>query len=300
MEPNEPNRDGNAPLPLGRGRFLPGGVPIVMGIINATPDSFYPDSRRAGSEAVAETGLRMASEGALVLDVGGESTRPGSEEVGVDEETRRVAPAVAALRAALDAGGFPGVAISVDTRKAAVARAALDAGAEIVNDVTAFGDPAMAALAAERGCAAVLMHMKGTPESMQDKPWYGDCAAEVLDYLLEAARRAEAAGMRRELVWIDPGVGFGKRLSDNLELLARLDAFVASGYPVLVGLSRKSFVGALTGKDVAGRLPGTLAANLQARRRGARIFRVHDVAATVDALRVWDAIEAAKGNVEAG
>ncbi|MCX7024422.1 MAG: dihydropteroate synthase [Spirochaetes bacterium] len=279
------------PLALGSGRSLPGGVPIVMGIINATPDSFFPGSRAGTIAGVVEAGLRMAAEGALVIDVGGESTRPGAAYVGEAEERERVAPAIAALRKALDAGGFAAVAISVDTRKASVAKAALDSGAWIVNDVSALcDDPAMPALVADRGVCVVLMHKKGTPDSMQDKPWYDDCLGEVSGFLFDAARRAESAGVGRDLIWIDPGIGFGKRLSDNLELLARLDAFVASGYPVLVGVSRKSFIGALTGKAVEDRLAGTLAATVFARAKGARIFRVHDVAATVDALCVQDAL----------
>jgi dihydropteroate synthase len=271
-------------LPRGRSLRLDAG-PLVMGIVNVTPDSFYPRSRRSAPAEAAEAALAMEAEGAAIVDVGGESTRPGSDYVGVDEELERVVPAVAAIRAR---SGLP---ISVDTRKAAVARAAIDAGADIVNDVSALRhDPAMAALAAETGAAVVLMHMQGDPKTMQDAPSYADCAAEVRDFLAEAAANAVAAGIAGGSILVDPGIGFGKRLEDNLDLLARLSTIAALGYPVAVGLSRKGFLGALVGKSVEGRLYGSLGAACAALLGGAVVFRAHDVAATVDALAAFAAI----------
>lgn len=254
-----------------------------MGILNVTPDSFWAASRARG-EAVADLAAAMIADGADILDIGGESTRPGAAYVSEAEELERVAPAVEAIRSRWD------IPISVDTRKAAVARAALSAGADIVNDVAALGDdPAMAPLCAAAGAPVVLMHKKGDPERMQEDPRYDDCPAEVFAYLAEAAERAVAAGIARDRIVLDPGIGFGKRLEDNLALLARLDELVGRGYPVLVGLSRKRFIGALTGRDAAGRLAGSLAAACASLAKGAAIIRAHDVAETVDALAVYAA-----------
>ncbi len=273
-------------LPRGRSLDL-GGKAIVMGIVNATPDSFYAASRVAGASAAIDAAASMIESGAAIVDVGGESTRPGSEYVSPDEEAARVVPVIEAIRSRWD------IAISVDTRKASVGAAAIAAGADIVNDVAALGDdPALAALCAASGVPVVLMHKKGVPANMQDSPWYGDCVAEVLEFLLAAADRAIAAGIPASRIIVDPGIGFGKRLDDNLALLVRLDEIAASGYPVLVGLSRKSFIGALSGASPDGRLPGSLAAACAARSRGAKIFRVHDVAETVQALAVFDAATA--------
>ena len=271
-------------LLLPRGRSLPLDCgPLVMGIVNVTPDSFYEPSRRVCAIRAAEAALAMEAEGAAIVDLGGESTRPGSAAVGETEELERVVPAVEAIRAR---SALP---LSVDTRKAAVAAAALAAGADIVNDVSALGDAAMAGLVARSGAALVLMHMRGEPATMQEAPAYGDCAAEVAAYLEAAASRAAAAGVAREAIVLDPGIGFGKRLEDNLELIAHLGLVAELGFPVLVGLSRKSFVGALTGRDAEGRLAGSLGAACAAFAAGARIFRVHDVAATVDALAAFSA-----------
>ncbi len=272
-------------LSLPRGRSLElGGRAVVMGIVNTTPDSFYEGSRVMDVSSAVDTVSGMVGSGALIIDVGGESTRPGSLYVSVDEETGRVVPVIEAVRARWD------VAISVDTRKAPVAAAALDAGADIVNDISALYDDAdLAPLCAARGVPVVLMHKKGVPSNMQDSPWYDDCAAEVREFLLAAASRAMSAGIPASQIVLDPGIGFGKRLEDNLSLLTRLDELVAAGYPVLVGLSRKSFIGAITGAGVSGRLAGSLASACAARARGARIFRVHDVAETVAALDVFDA-----------
>jgi len=267
-------------LPRGRSLELDGRA-LVMGIVNATPDSFYPESRRKGAIEARDAALRMEAAGAAIVDLGGESTRPGSEYVGLEEELERVVPVVEAIRKESD------VPISVDTRKAAVASAALDAGADIINDVAALAhDPEMAAVVAGHGVPVVLMHMLGDPKTMQHSPVYSDCPAEVRAFLVAAAERAQKAGIGRDRIILDPGIGFGKRLEDNLAVLSRLDELVAEGYPVLVGLSRKAFVGAITGRQVEGRLAGSLGAACAAFAKGARIFRVHDVDETVDALAV--------------
>jgi dihydropteroate synthase len=279
-------------LPLGRSLALDRG-PLVMGIVNVTPDSFYARSRLRTALEAAEAALAMEAEGAALVDLGGESTRPGSEAVGEQEELERVIPAVEAIRARSS------VPISVDTRKASVAAAAIAAGADIVNDISALSyDPAMAALVARNGTAVVLMHMRGEPRTMQEDPSYADCAAEVASFLAEAAERALAAGIARDRIVLDPGIGFGKRLEDNLDLLARLGLVAALGYPVLVGLSRKRIVGALTGRGVDGRLAGSLGAACAAFEAGARIFRVHDVSETVDALAVFAASRGAAARLE--
>ena len=270
-------------MPRGRSLSLDRG-PLVMGIVNVTPDSFYAPSRSMGGVRAAEAAVAMEAEGAAIVDVGGESTRPGSEAVSEAEELERVLPAVEAIRARSS------IPISVDTRKAAVAAAALAAGADMVNDVSALGDdPAMASLVAESGAAVVLMHMRGRPATMQEAPAYGDCAVEVAAFLADASRRALAAGVARGSIIVDPGIGFGKQREDNLDLIARLGLIVELGFPVLVGLSRKAFVGVLTGRGAEGRLAGSLGAACAARAAGARIFRVHDVAATIDALAAFGA-----------
>jgi len=252
-----------------------------MAIINVTPDSFFAPSRRRAATEARDAALAAFAAGAAVVDIGGESTRPGSAAVPAEEELERVVPAIAAIRAECD------LPISVDTKKAAVARAALAAGADIVNDVAALADEGMAEAAAAAGAAVVLMHMKGEPGTMQDAPVYADCPAEVRDFLAAAAGKALAAGVPPGAIALDPGVGFGKRLSDNLSLIARLDELAALGYPLLVGLSRKSFVGAITGRAPEGRLAGSLGAACAAYSRGARLFRVHDTAETVDALALY-------------
>ncbi len=261
----------------------------VMGIVNVTPDSFSDGGRYLDADAAIAHGLELAAQGAAIIDVGGESTRPGAEPVTETEELRRVVPVIEALRAAL-----PDTRISVDTCKAAVARAALDAGAEIVNDVTALrGDPEMAALVAERGVTVCLMHMQGEPRTMQDDPHYDDVVGEVAQFLAERLAAAVAAGVAAERVILDPGIGFGKTVDHNLELLHRLDELVALGRPLLIGTSRKSFLGRLTGREVDDRLAGTIATNVIAFERGARIFRVHDVGSVHDALTVAAATVAA-------
>jgi dihydropteroate synthase len=264
---------------------------VLMGVVNVTPDSFSDGGRFLEPSAAVAHGASLAEEGAAILDVGGESTRPGAAPVGAAEELRRVIPVVEGLAAA--SGPTP-LRVSIDTSKAAVARAALDAGASYVNDVTAFrGDPAIAGLVAERGVECCLMHMLGEPRTMQDDPRYDDVVSDVKAFLEERLAFAVGEGVPEERVTLDPGIGFGKTLEQNLELLRRLDEITAVGRPVLVGTSRKSFLGKLTGRDVDDRLAGTIATNVLAYARGASVFRVHDVAPVRDALTVAAATVAA-------
>jgi len=254
--------------------------PIVMGVINVTPDSFSDGGEWLDPDAAIAHGRELVAQGAAILDVGGESTRPGAEPVTAAEELRRVVPVLEGLAGA-------GARLSIDTSKAAVAAAALDAGATFVNDVTALrGDPAMAALVAERGCGVCLMHMLGEPRTMQRDPRYDDVVDDVKAFLAQRLELAVAAGIAEEHVWLDPGIGFGKTVDHNLELLARLDELVALGRPVVVGTSRKSFLGVITGREAGERVPATIATNVLALARGARVFRVHDVAQARDALLV--------------
>jgi dihydropteroate synthase len=258
-------------------------APVIMGIVNVTPDSFSDGGLFLDADAAVEQGQRLAAEGAAILDIGGESTRPGADPVPEDEELRRVLPVVERLAA----DGGSGHSVSIDTTKAAVARAALDAGATIVNDVSAFRfDPALATVVAEAGAGCCLMHMLGEPRTMQDDPRYDDVVSDVKAFLEERLTFAVGEGVDEERVWLDPGIGFGKTLEHNLELLRRLDEIVAIGRPVVIGTSRKSFLGKITGRAEKERLPGTIATNVMAYERGAEVFRVHDAAATVDALRV--------------
>lgn len=257
---------------------------LVMGIINTTPDSFYPPSRGCGA-AAAEAALRMAEGGADLIDLGGESTRPGADPVPADEEIRRVVPAVEAVVAA---GGPP---VSIDTAKAEVAAAALDAGAAMVNDVSGLRDLRLRRLVAERDVPAVVMHMRGSPRTMQQGIHYDDTVGEVLGELKQRLNDALDAGIRRRQMIVDPGIGFGKRVGDNLRLLQGLPTLRALG-PVLVGLSRKSFLGKLLGAALEDRLAATTAANTIALLRGADILRVHDVAVASQAVRLVAALEA--------
>jgi dihydropteroate synthase len=255
--------------------------PVVMGIVNVTPDSFSDGCLYLEVDAAVEHGHRLVEEGADILDIGGESTRPGAEPVAEEEELRRVLPVVKRLAAT-------GHRISIDTSKPAVAARALDAGATIVNDVSAFRfAPELADLVAERGAGCCLMHMLGEPRSMQEDPRYDEVVTDVRAFLEERLEFAVERGVPEERIWLDPGIGFGKTLEHNLELLRRLDEIVAIGRPVVIGTSRKSFLGMLTGgRPVGERLPGTIATNVLALERGASIFRVHDVAPVVDALQV--------------
>lgn len=263
---------------------------LVMGICNVTPDSFSDGGRFLDPGAAVEQGLRMAAEGADIVDVGGESTRPGSEEVPVGEERRRVLPVVERLVAQL-----PGVAISIDTRKAEVARAAIDAGATIVNDVAAGRDPRMLPAVAATGAGYVAMHMLGEPTTMQADPRYDDVVREVRGFLAGRVGAAEAAGIGRERLCVDPGIGFGKSLEHNLVLMRDLDRIVDLGLPVLVGPSRKRFIGTLTGvDDPAERADGTAGAVAWLVAAGAHVVRVHDVERTIHVTRVVDAIRAGR------
>ncbi|HUL60850.1 MAG TPA: dihydropteroate synthase [Anaeromyxobacteraceae bacterium] len=266
-------------------RLFDGPGPFVMGIVNATPDSFSDGGRFLDPGAAVDHALRLAEEGADAVDVGGESTRPGAPPVAAAEEIRRVVPVVERLRAR----GFP-LPISVDTSKAEVARAALAAGADLVNDVRALADPELARVVAEAGAPVVLMHMRGTPADMAARAVYRDVVAEVRDELAAALARAEAAGVARERTILDPGLGFAKTAEHSLAILAGLAALKALGRPLLVGPSRKSFIGKVTGARVEARLPGTLAAVAVAVLAGAAWVRVHDVAAAREAARVAAAI----------
>jgi dihydropteroate synthase len=252
----------------------------VMGVVNVTPDSFSDGGLYADAGTAIAHGLELEAEGAGILDIGGESTRPGAEPVPAAAERQRVLPVIEGLRER-------GVTaqISIDTSKADVASAALDAGASLVNDVTALrGDPAMAGLVAGRGVPCCLMHMLGEPRTMQDDPRYDDVVAEVKAFLEARLAFAVASGIPEERILLDPGIGFGKTAAHNLELLARLDELVALGRPVVIGTSRKSFLGRITGRAVEDRLAATIATNVLAYERGARVFRVHDVAPVRDAL----------------
>jgi dihydropteroate synthase len=258
--------------------------PRIMGILNVTPDSFSDGGRHLDPDAALRRAKAMVADGADILDIGGESTRPGAEPVPPEEELRRILPVI---RGAATLG----VPLSVDTRRAAVAEAAIEAGAAAINDVSALGDPGMAGLAASAGAGLVLMHMRGEPRTMQKDPQYGDVVAEVAAFLKERAERAENTGIGRTAIVVDPGIGFGKRLEHNLQLLAGTAALVALGYPVLIGASRKRFIGEISGAGApSDRMAGSVAAAVAARARGASIFRVHDVAAARQALDVFEAI----------
>ncbi|KAF1703707.1 dihydropteroate synthase [Pseudoxanthomonas suwonensis] len=269
------------------GRILSLDRTRVMGIVNVTPDSFSDGGAHADAGAAIAHGLKLVEEGADLLDVGGESTRPGSEGVSVEEELRRVIPVVEGLAART------AVPISIDTSKPEVMRAAVAAGAGMINDICALEREGALDAAAALGVPVVLMHMRGEPRSMQEAPHYDDVVAEVHRYLADRIFAAELAGIPRAKLVVDPGFGFGKDDGHNLALLAQLERLMELGVPVLAGISRKRTIGALTGRDVpAERVAGSVAAHLLAAQRGARIVRVHDVAATVDALKVWEAVAA--------
>jgi dihydropteroate synthase len=258
--------------------------PLVMGILNVTPDSFSDGGRYVDRARALDHARAMAADGADLIDVGGESTRPGTAPVTEEDELARVVDIAATL-----AG--EGLAVSVDTRKPAVMRAAIAAGAAMINDVAALTAPGALAACARGRVGVCLMHMRGDPASMQQAPTYADVVAEVHDFLLARAGACLAAGIARERIVLDPGFGFGKTLAHNLQLLRALPELAAAGHPVMAGLSRKSSLGQITGRAAAERLPASLAAALAAVARGAAIVRVHDVRETVDALKVWRAIE---------
>ena len=270
-------------------RLFEGPGPFLMGVVNVTPDSFSDGGRFLDPDAAVAQALRLAEEGADLVDVGGESTRPGAPPVPADDEVRRVVPVIQRLRAR----GFA-LPISIDTWKGAVARAALAAGAGLVNDVTGLSDADLGRAAAEAGAPVVLQHTRGTPADMASRASYGDVAAEVARELEDALRRAEAAGVPRERTILDPGLGFAKTAEQTVELLARVGELRALGRPLLVGPSRKSFIGKVTGAPVAERLPGTLAAVAACVLAGVELLRVHDVAAVRQAALVAAAIRDAR------
>ena len=256
-------------------------LPCIMGVLNVTPDSFSDGGRFAARDAAIEQGIVLAREGAAIVDIGGESTRPGSDTVSSDDELRRVLPVIEALREVVPA------VLSIDTSKAEVARRALAAGARIINDVTALrGDPAMAEVAAQAGCPICLMHMQGAPKSMQEHPLYDDVVGEVLAFLEERLTFAVSQGIAEEQVMLDPGIGFGKTVEHNLFLIKHLDRFAALGRPVVLGASRKRFLGAILGAEPSQRVVGTAATTAIAALAGVAVFRVHDVKPNFEALRV--------------
>lgn len=259
---------------------------VIMGVINVTPDSFSDGGAFGDAETAVAHGLRLVDEGAEILDIGGESTRPGSQAVPLDEELRRVIPVIEKLAERTS------TALSIDTSKAEVARAAMQAGAEIINDVTALrGDEATTAVASETGAGVILMHMRGTPRTMQKDPHYADVVQEVADFLRERLAAARAAGIAADRLAIDPGIGFGKTVEHNLQLIAALGEFTRLGCPVVLGVSRKSFLAAAAGcAEIADRDAPTVALTSLGRELGARIFRVHTVRANAEALRMTEAI----------
>ena len=258
--------------------------PLIMGVINVTPDSFSDGGLYLSMAAAVSHARQLIAEGADLVDVGGESTRPGAAPVTLEEEQRRVLPVLEALADA-------GVPLSVDTQKPELMRAAVAVGAAMVNDVNGFQAPGALAAVADSNCAICIMHKQGDPQTMQQSPQYADVVTEVRDYLQQRIAAAERAGIARDRIVVDPGFGFGKALDHNLELLRRLDELAALNVPVLAGLSRKSMIGKLTGRDAGDRVAGSVAAALLAVQRGAAIVRVHDVAATRDALAVWNAVK---------
>jgi dihydropteroate synthase len=259
---------------------------IVMGVLNVTPDSFSDGGEFFDTKKAIEHGLKMAAEGAAIIDVGGESTRPGSASVSAEEQKERVVPVIEALAKKVD------VPISIDTTNYKVAKAALDAGAAMINNITALSDRRMGELAAERGMPVVLMHIQGTPAIMQIEPKYKNVVAEVLAFLLERAKRAEKFGIPKQRIFIDPGIGFGKTTEHNLLLLRHIDRFVDSGYRVCIGTSRKSFIGKITDKEKpTDRIFGTAATVALCAAAGVSIVRVHDVAEMVDVVKIINAIE---------
>jgi len=258
-------------------------TPAVMGILNVTPDSFFDGGKFAGVEAAVVQAKKMAAEGAGIIDVGGESSRPGAQPVPGQEEIVRVVPVIERLAQELD------VPVSVDTHNPAVARKALEAGACIINDITALAEPGMAELASEFDVPVVLMHMKGNPKTMQEKPEYPNVVKEVKEFLEERIAFAEKNGVAKTIV--DPGIGFGKTVEHNLELIANIDEFQSLGVPVLAGLSRKSFIGKVLGAEAEDRLAGTIAANCIALWNNADILRVHDVKEAVESVKLVEALK---------
>ena len=265
-------------------------VPAVMGILNVTPDSFSDGGRFIGRDAALRQAETMAQDGAAIIDIGGESTRPGAADVSQQEELDRVLPVIEAVVHNTD------VPVSIDTSRPAIMRAAAGMGAVMINDIRALREEGALQAAAELQCAVCLMHMQGQPRTMQQEPEYGDVVAEVAGFLAERVRACAAAGLAEDRIIVDPGFGFGKTLRHNIELLANLRQLRSIGRPIMAGLSRKSTLGALTGRDVDERLPASIAAAVVAVIEGATIVRVHDVRETVDALRVAAAVLDRDGN----
>jgi dihydropteroate synthase len=274
-------------IPFADGRVLDLSRTLVMGMLNRTPDSFHAGSRLDDVDDALRVAERMVEAGADVLDVGGESSRPGAAPIAPEEEIRRVAPAIESIRRRHD------VPISVDTVRAEVARVALDAGADLVNDISALGDPEMAAVIAARSAPVVLMHMRGTPRTMQTDTDYEDVVEEIAAFLVDASEKAVAAGIRGDRIVLDPGIGFGKSVEGNLEILRRLPELSRLGRPLLVGASRKSFIGKTLDLPVDERLEGSLAVAALAAWQGARVIRAHDVRETVRVVRMVDAVRRA-------
>lgn len=276
------------PITLTGGRVLRFDHPVVMGILNVTPDSFSDGGNYVAFPAAIDHALVMVKQGADIIDIGGESSRPGAVPVSAEDELARVIPVIKALRRQSD------IPISIDTYKSEVAKVALDAGADIVNDISALRmDSQMPDVATQSGAPVILMHMLGTPRTMQKDPHYDDCVTEMLAFFRERVAFCELHGVKHDRLILDPGIGFGKRLEDNLAILAGLQKFSEFGLPILVGASRKSFIGQVhqSGAPAEKRLGGSIAAALAAVQRGAHIVRVHDVAETVEALRVLRAID---------
>lgn len=266
-------------------------LPQIMGILNVTPDSFSDGGRYDALETAVRRAIELSEQGADILDIGGESTRPGAEEISVEEELRRVVPVISALRIEERKRDLT-LTLSVDTRKPEVAKQAILAGADMWNDVSALGfDERSPEVATELGCPVILMHAQGLPETMQDNPQYEDVIGEICDYLLTRAVIAMEAGVERKNITLDPGIGFGKTLTHNLMIFRHLDQIKALGFPVLMGASRKSFIGKIDGSLVDDRLGGSLAAALYSACKGADILRVHDVSETKQALLVWEAMD---------
>ena len=264
--------------------------PQIMGILNVTPDSFSDGGQYDSYDLAVKHALSLLDQGADIIDIGGESTRPGAIEIDVKEEVRRTVPVIMALREATLGHAAPPV-ISIDTRKPDVAEAAILAGADIWNDVSGLTfDPRSESVAAELDCPLILMHSQGSPEDMQDNPHYGHAVKEIRDWLAKRLDACEFAGIERSNITLDPGIGFGKRQEDNLAILAELDSFKTLGCPLLMGASRKSFIGRIDGSTADDRLGGSIAAALWSAAKGVDILRVHDVSETVQALRVWEAM----------
>jgi dihydropteroate synthase len=281
-----------AAIPLASGTIDLSNGPVIMGVLNVTPDSFSDGGRYLDPGAAHEHAIEMIEAGAAIVDIGGESTRPGAAAPSAEEELARVRPVIARLARTAT------VPLSIDTRNALVAEAALAEGASMVNDVSGLRhDPAMLDAVRRSGAAVVIMHMLGTPETMQERPCYDDVTSEIISWMAERTEAVMAAGVAREKIVIDPGIGFGKRLEDNLSLLREIGDFRGLGFPVMIGYSRKSFLGALTGRDATERLWGGFAALAAALGGGVGIVRVHDVPETADFINVWKAIAGKDGGL---